>query len=65
MHLQKIVKLTATFVIMVLLFMLTLSYLESDSKAEFLQSLVVSSSLNVITAATCMQLMQLACVTGE
>jgi hypothetical protein len=37
---------------MVLLFLLPLFYLESDSKAEILQRLVVSSSLNVIAVAT-------------
>jgi hypothetical protein len=52
MHLQKIVKWSKTFITMVLLFLLTLSYLESDFKAEILQSLVVSSSLNEIAAAT-------------
>jgi hypothetical protein len=52
MHLQKIVKWSETFIMMVLLFPLTLSYLESDFKAEILQRLVVSSSLNAIAAAT-------------
>jgi hypothetical protein len=37
---------------MVLLFLSKLSVLESDSKAEVLQRLVVSSSLNKIAAAT-------------
>jgi hypothetical protein len=37
---------------MVLLFLLTLSYLESDSNSEILQRLVVSSSLNAIADAT-------------
>jgi hypothetical protein len=45
---------------MVLLFLLTLSYLESDSKAEILQRLVESSTLNAIAAATDHELMQLA-----
>jgi hypothetical protein len=35
-----------------LLFLLTLSYLESDSKSEIVQRLVVSSSLNAIADAT-------------
>jgi hypothetical protein len=52
MQLQKIVKWSETFIMMVLLFVLTLSSLESDSKAEILQRLVVSSSLNAIAAAT-------------
>jgi hypothetical protein len=37
---------------MVLLFLSTFSYLKSDSFAKILQRLVVSSSLNVIAAAT-------------
>jgi hypothetical protein len=41
-----------TLIMMVLLFMLTFSYLESDSKAEILQRLVVNSSLNAIASAT-------------
>jgi hypothetical protein len=52
MHIQKIVKWSETFIMMFLLFLLTLSYLESDSKAEILQRLVVSSSLKAIAAAT-------------
>jgi hypothetical protein len=39
-------------IMMVLLYLLTFSYLESDSKAEILQRLVVNSSLNVIASAT-------------
>jgi hypothetical protein len=52
MHLKKKVQFTETFIMMVLLSLLTLSYLESDSKAEILQRLVVSSSLNAIADAT-------------
>jgi hypothetical protein len=41
-----------TLMMMVLLFLSTFSYLKSDSFAKILQRLVVSSSLNVIAAAT-------------